>query len=53
MFTRIRFILAAFERGEFSERGLAARLEQFTERNNRAVPERKQTTVGLIAWSEP
>ncbi len=53
MFNRIRFLLAAFDRQEFCEAGLALRLERFASRNETTLrPSRNQTVSGLVAWSE-
>jgi hypothetical protein len=55
-FRRIRYLLAAFDRGEFSEVGLSARLDAYTERNERSPgPSRHQTSTGMapITWCEP
>ena len=55
MFTRIRHILAAFDRREFCEVGLAARLDAYVERS--AVPSRPSrsaTVTGMpVLWGEP
>lgn len=55
MFTRIRYLLAAFDRLEFCEAGLVARLDQFNERNERTLrPSRHQTVAGMaLGWCEP
>lgn len=59
MFARIRFLLAAFDRLEFCEAGLCARLDRYVERSAAVVlPPRKLTVNGLpmmppISWSEP
>lgn len=58
MFNRIKFLLAAFDRHEFCEVGLSARLDIYVERS--AAPlrsSRKLTVNGLPSlptlWSEP
>ncbi len=62
MFSRILCILAAFERHEFDELGLAGRLAHFEELNMRtARPSRARTHIGLmpapapppLLWGEP
>lgn len=56
MFSRILCILAAFERHEFDEPGLASRLAEFEALNNRTSrPSRTRTTVGPLPllWGEP
>ncbi len=53
MFSRIRIILAAFERGEFSERGLAERLDQFLERSAGSSRPSRKRTEALVLWGEP
>lgn len=55
MFTRLRHILAAFDRHEFCEAGLAARLNAYVERSAApSRPSRTQTVSGMpVVWSEP
>ncbi len=55
MFSRIRHILAAFDRLEFSESGLAARLNAYVERSPVTTrPSRSQTVAGMpVVWGEP
>ena len=55
MFHRLRILLAAFERGEFCEVGLCARLDAYL-RSSAALPQpsRKATVSGMpILWGEP
>lgn len=48
MFARIRYLLAAFERGEFDAAGLAERLDRYVAASSRERGEsRKQTHLGL------
>ena len=50
MFKRIQYLLAAFDRGECDEAGLAARLEFYVERSAVLVrPSRHQTVAGMPA----
>jgi hypothetical protein len=56
MFSRIRYPLAAFDRGEFSEAGLSDRLERYlNERAQEPRPSRHQTHAGMPAapWGAP
>ena len=56
MLTRIRFLLAAFDRGEFSEAGLSDRLERYlNERAQEPRVSRKPTKAGMpaVLWGEP
>jgi hypothetical protein len=55
MFTRILCILAAFDRREFCEFGLALRLGEYLERSSEVVaPSRSKTMAGMpVAWGEP
>ena len=55
MFARIRHILAAFDRREFCEAGLAARLGAYVERSAEPVrPSRSKTVAGMpVVWCEP
>jgi hypothetical protein len=49
MFKRIRFILAAFDRGEFDVHGLIERLDHYVDLLALdAKPSRKQTVTGLV-----
>ncbi len=54
MFNRLRILLAAFDRYEFCEHGLALRLERYTSRNEVTLrPSRHQTVNGMpVSWSE-
>ncbi len=50
MFQRIRYLLAAFDRGEFDLEELLERLDRYTEAASREPRRsRNQTTVGLAA----
>ncbi len=51
MFSRIKILLAAFDRAEFSEFGLSARLEQYTYNNSRAHGRSGRTLVGPLAFA--
>lgn len=55
MFTRIRHLLAAFDRFEFCEAGLAARLDTYVERSAApSRPSRSKTVSGMpVLWGEP
>jgi hypothetical protein len=56
MFTRIHYLLAAFNRGEFGESELARRLRDYAEQSDRSLrPSRKVTHLGPlpILWCEP
>jgi hypothetical protein len=56
MFTRIRYLLAAFDRLEFDEAGLSARLERYLATNSREpCYSRKPTHLGPapVLWGEP
>lgn len=55
MFTRLKHILAAFDRHEFCEVGLAARLNAYVDRSAATSrPSRSQTVSGMPAlWGEP
>lgn len=55
MLTRIRLILAAFDRFEFDEFGLSLRLNALVDRSAATSrPSRNQTVAGMPAlWGEP
>ncbi len=55
MFSRIRHILAAIDRYEFCEAGLAALLNAYVERSPvTSRPSRTQTVAGMpLLWGEP
>ena len=55
MFARLRYLLAAFDRGEFCEAGLSARLGVYADRAAAvARPSRKVTVAGMpVVWGEP
>lgn len=55
MFSRIRYLLAAFERFEIDEAGLALRLRSYEERSAGASrPSRSKTVSGMpVLWGEP
>jgi hypothetical protein len=55
MFNRIKFLLAAFDRLEFCEAGLSARLGVYVERSAAPLqPSRALTVNGIapLAWRE-
>lgn len=56
MFARIRYLLAAFDRGEFNEAGLVARLDRYVDATSRERGcSRNPTRLGLapVLWGEP
>jgi hypothetical protein len=55
MFHRLRYLLAAFDRGEFNEMGLMVRLDRYLDTTSRErAASRKPTNMGLAAapWGE-
>lgn len=56
MFHRLEILLDQFNAHKFCEVGLALRLRNYAEQNDRTLrPSRKQTVAGmtLVSWEEP